>query len=86
MKPRTGGRRRRQREVEKGRPTLCDACLHPRAALADRVYPSRRDGTGARFEGGALDAAEATDRFVDEQGGVGAGVVAEDLALGAEDS
>ena len=46
----------------------------------------RTDCTGARFEGGARDAAEATDRFVDEPGGVGAGVVAEDLAPYAEES
>ena len=46
----------------------------------------RFDGTGAYFEGGALDAAEATDRFVDEQGGVGAGVVGEDLAPGVGDT
>ena len=42
-------------------------------------------GTGARFDVAALDAAEATDRFVDEHG-VGAGVVAEDLAPGVEDT
>ena len=45
----------------------------------------RADGTGARFEGGALDAAAATDRFVDEPG-VGAGAVAENLAPGVEDT
>ena len=38
------------------------------------------DGTGARFEGGALHSAEATDRFVDEPGGVEANVSAEDLS------
>ena len=42
-------------------------------------------GTGARFDG-ALDGAEATDRFVDESGGVGAGVVAEDLDSGVADT
>jgi hypothetical protein len=44
---------------------------HRSRIAADRF---RADDTGARFEGGALDAAEATDRFVDEQGGSGAGV------------
>ena len=39
----------------------------------------RADGPGTRFDGGALDAAEAPDRFVDEPGGVGAGRFAEDL-------
>ena len=46
----------------------------------------RADGTGARFEGGALDAAEATDRFVDEPGVAGADVVAEDIAPGIEET
>ena len=46
----------------------------------------RADGTGARFEGGALDTAEATVRFVDEQGDIGAGVVAEELGAGVADA
>ena len=45
----------------------------------------RADGTGARFESGALGAAETTGGLVDEQGDVGVGVVAEDLASGVED-
>ena len=43
-------------------------------------------GTGERFEGGGPNAAEAMDQFVDEPGGVGAGVVAVDLALGIEEA
>ena len=46
----------------------------------------RANGTGAGFECGALEAAAAMDRFVDEAGGVGAGVFAEDLAPGVEDT
>ena len=53
----------------------------PRIAV-DRF---RADGTGARFEGGAMDAAEATDRLVDEQG-AGPGMIAVDLAPGVEDT
>ena len=56
---------------------------HRSRIAADRF---RAAGTGARFEGGAPGAAEATDRFVDELGGVGAGVVAEDHAPGVEDT
>ena len=46
----------------------------------------RADGTGTRFAGGALDAAEATDRFADEAHDVGSSVVAEDLAPVVEDT
>jgi hypothetical protein len=46
----------------------------------------RADGTGACFGGGALDAAVAPDRFVDEADGVGAGMVAENLVPGVEDA
>ena len=56
---------------------------HRSRIAVDRV---RADSTGARFEESALDAAEATDRFSYERGGVGAGVVAEDLAPGVEDT
>ena len=38
------------------------------------------DGSGARFEGCALDTAEATEHFVDEGGGVEASVSSEDLS------
>jgi hypothetical protein len=38
------------------------------------------DGSGARFEGGAVAAAVSMDRFVDEPGGVEASVSAEDLS------
>ena len=45
----------------------------------------RADGSGAHFEGDALDAAEAVRRFV-EEGGVGDEVVADDLAPGVADT
>ena len=63
-------------------PSTAGLDLNHRAT--SRLY--RADGTGARSERGALNAAEAADRFVDEPGGVGAGVVGEDLAPGVEDT
>jgi hypothetical protein len=42
-------------------------------------------GAGAGFEGGASDVAESSDG-VDGVGGVGDGAVAEDFALGIEDT
>ncbi len=44
------------------------------------------ESTGAPFKGGASDTAEATKHFVDEAGGVGTGVVADDLASGVADT
>ena len=53
-------------------------------ALASKFKLNVRPRPSLAFEAAAPDAAEATNCFVDQPGGVGAGVVAADAALGVE--